>query len=278
MGVASRRRSCACPRPFIAPPCSRTWTSKPRCISLRELIEPGRAFVLTHPPSEGVDIDTGLGRGLWCWLRRRLHLEACGRWCSGRRLANLALGRRASRVANRRQESPVRELKTRGREIVDAWDSYQADRDRADEAVGLPELNRTAPLIAAPVLASILTAGACLSVASWAGAGALVADPVMAAIERHQRPHDACITVWSQTPVLALHDRRRRSPVRGPSSNTWPSWEQGGPAAIATTCRHCCARRFWSAQGRKSDDRKSPSSNRYRRARACRRGPPAGDR
>jgi hypothetical protein len=36
----------------------------------------------------------------------------------------------------------VRELKTRGREIVDAWDSYQADRDRANEAVGLPELDR----------------------------------------------------------------------------------------------------------------------------------------
>jgi hypothetical protein len=36
----------------------------------------------------------------------------------------------------------VRELKTRGREIVDAWDSYQADLDRAKEAAGLPELNR----------------------------------------------------------------------------------------------------------------------------------------
>jgi hypothetical protein len=36
----------------------------------------------------------------------------------------------------------VRELKTRGREIVDAWDSYQADSDRANEAVGFPELNR----------------------------------------------------------------------------------------------------------------------------------------
>ena len=36
----------------------------------------------------------------------------------------------------------VTELKTRGREIVDAWDAYQADRDRATEAVGLPELNR----------------------------------------------------------------------------------------------------------------------------------------
>jgi hypothetical protein len=36
----------------------------------------------------------------------------------------------------------LRDLKTRGREIVDAWDSYQADRDRANEAVGLPELNR----------------------------------------------------------------------------------------------------------------------------------------
>jgi hypothetical protein len=36
----------------------------------------------------------------------------------------------------------VREFKTRGREIVDAWDSYQANRDRANESVGLPELNR----------------------------------------------------------------------------------------------------------------------------------------
>ena len=32
----------------------------------------------------------------------------------------------------------VREMKTRGREIVDAWNSYQADRDRAEEAAGLP--------------------------------------------------------------------------------------------------------------------------------------------
>jgi hypothetical protein len=36
----------------------------------------------------------------------------------------------------------VRELKTRGREIVDAWDSYQADHDRANEAGGMPELER----------------------------------------------------------------------------------------------------------------------------------------
>ena len=32
----------------------------------------------------------------------------------------------------------VMEIKTRGREIVDAWDTYQADRDRAKEAAGLP--------------------------------------------------------------------------------------------------------------------------------------------
>ena len=36
----------------------------------------------------------------------------------------------------------VRELKTRGREIVDAFDAYQAARDRAKEAAGLLELNR----------------------------------------------------------------------------------------------------------------------------------------
>jgi hypothetical protein len=41
------------------------------------------------------------------------------------------------------------------------------------------------------VLGSILTAGACLSVPPWAGARALVADPVLAAIERHRRASDA---------------------------------------------------------------------------------------
>ena len=32
----------------------------------------------------------------------------------------------------------VMEIKTRGREIIDAWDTYQADWDRAKEAAGLP--------------------------------------------------------------------------------------------------------------------------------------------
>jgi hypothetical protein len=39
-------------------------------------------------------------------------------------------------------QAVVRELKTRGREIVDAWDSYEADCDRAREAIDLPEINR----------------------------------------------------------------------------------------------------------------------------------------
>ena len=59
------------------------------------------------------------------------------------------------------------------------------------------------------VLGSILTAGACLSVPSWAGAGALVADPVLAAIERHRRAYDAFMEVWEQTQVLALYDRAK---------------------------------------------------------------------
>jgi hypothetical protein len=36
----------------------------------------------------------------------------------------------------------VREVKTRGREIVDAWDSYRAECDRASEAVDLPAIDR----------------------------------------------------------------------------------------------------------------------------------------
>jgi hypothetical protein len=57
------------------------------------------------------------------------------------------------------------------------------------------------------VLGSILTAGACLAVPSWAGAGALVADPVLAAIERHRRAYDAFMEVWGQTNVSDLYDR-----------------------------------------------------------------------
>jgi hypothetical protein len=36
----------------------------------------------------------------------------------------------------------VLEIKTRGRAIVDAWDCYHADRDRAEEEVGLPWIDR----------------------------------------------------------------------------------------------------------------------------------------
>ena len=36
----------------------------------------------------------------------------------------------------------VVEIKTRGREIIDAWDTYQADWDRAKEAAGLPAIGR----------------------------------------------------------------------------------------------------------------------------------------
>ena len=59
------------------------------------------------------------------------------------------------------------------------------------------------------VLGSILTAGACLSVPSWAGASELVADPVLAAIERHRRAYDAFMDVWGQTNVSALYDRAK---------------------------------------------------------------------
>jgi hypothetical protein len=38
-------------------------------------------------------------------------------------------------------QAVVTEYKTRGREIVDAWDSYQADRERAREEVGLPAID-----------------------------------------------------------------------------------------------------------------------------------------
>ena len=36
----------------------------------------------------------------------------------------------------------IMEIKTRGREIVDAWDTYQADLDKAKEAAGLPVIGR----------------------------------------------------------------------------------------------------------------------------------------
>jgi hypothetical protein len=60
------------------------------------------------------------------------------------------------------------------------------------------------------VFGSILTAGACLSVPSWAGAGGLVADPLPAAIERHRQAYDAFMGLWGQTDVMALYDREGR--------------------------------------------------------------------
>jgi hypothetical protein len=57
------------------------------------------------------------------------------------------------------------------------------------------------------VLGAVLAAGACLSVPSWAGAGALVPDPILAAIERHRRAYDAFMEVWGQTKVSDLYDR-----------------------------------------------------------------------
>jgi hypothetical protein len=59
------------------------------------------------------------------------------------------------------------------------------------------------------VLGAILTASACLSVASWGSSSASVADPVVAAIERHRRAYNAFVAVWNQTPVLALYDRAK---------------------------------------------------------------------
>jgi hypothetical protein len=59
------------------------------------------------------------------------------------------------------------------------------------------------------VLGAIVSASACLSMPSWGAAGGSIADPVVAAIERHRRAYDAFITVWSQTPVLALYDRAK---------------------------------------------------------------------
>ena len=44
---------------------------------------------------------------------------------------------------------------------------------------------------------------------SWGAAGGSIADPVVAAIERHRRAYDAFMTVWNQTPVLALYDRAK---------------------------------------------------------------------
>ena len=57
------------------------------------------------------------------------------------------------------------------------------------------------------VLGAVLAAGACLSPALWGGASALIADPVLEAIERHRRVYDAFMEVWGQTNVSDLYDR-----------------------------------------------------------------------
>jgi hypothetical protein len=57
------------------------------------------------------------------------------------------------------------------------------------------------------VLGAILAAGACLSLPLWGAASALIADPVLEAIERHRRAYDAFMEVWGQTNVSGLYDR-----------------------------------------------------------------------
>ena len=78
------------------------------------------------------------------------------------------------------------------------------------------------------VLGSILTAGACLSVPSWAGAGALVADPLLAAIERHRRAHDAFMDAWGQTNVSDLRSRERGGPSGCPPTRGGRSGRASG--------------------------------------------------
>jgi hypothetical protein len=71
------------------------------------------------------------------------------------------------------------------------------------------------------VLGSILTAGACLSVASWSQGSAFVSDPVLAAIERHQRAYDTFMDVWGQTHgAVRSTTARRPTKLRLPSCNT----------------------------------------------------------
>jgi hypothetical protein len=57
------------------------------------------------------------------------------------------------------------------------------------------------------VVGAVLAAGACLSPALWGGASALIADPVLEAIERHRRAYEAFMEVWGQTNVSDLYDR-----------------------------------------------------------------------
>ena len=59
------------------------------------------------------------------------------------------------------------------------------------------------------ILLGTLTAGACLSVPLRSGASALIADPVLAAIERHRQAYDAFMDVWAETRVSDLYDRAK---------------------------------------------------------------------
>jgi hypothetical protein len=59
-------------------------------------------------------------------------------------------------------------------------------------------------------LGAALAACACLSLPLRAGTGALVADPVLAAIERHRRAYDAFMDVcWGQTHMSDLYNRAK---------------------------------------------------------------------
>ena len=61
--------------------------------------------------------------------------------------------------------------------------------------------------IAAPSSARSWLLAACLSAPLWGGISALIADPVLVAMQGHRRAYDAFMEVWGQTNVSGLYDR-----------------------------------------------------------------------
>jgi hypothetical protein len=63
------------------------------------------------------------------------------------------------------------------------------------------------------VMGAVLSGGVCLSWPSWVAASALVADPVLAAIERHRQAYDLFMEAWGETNWATVYDRIKTDEV-----------------------------------------------------------------
>jgi type II secretory pathway predicted ATPase ExeA len=93
----------------------------------------------------------------------------------------------------------------------------------------------------------------------WGGASALIADPVLEAIERHRRAYEAFMEVWGQTNVSDLYDRANAEEGAAAELRRFrelETEEEEAFSSLLATRPALCSR-----QGRRRRPRQSPASS-----------------